>query len=209
LSSEGASEVGLVRGLDQFRAANGQTPIGSLGVALVDCGGGDADRPFRRAGALHALGYRTAVFRDDDKKPTDVVETMFKDAGGKVITWRDGRALEDELFLSLTEAAVAKLIDYAIELNGEDMIGEHIKSVSENTGNLQEIQFDALFGTLTAESRVTLGRAARTRYRGWFKSVTWMEEVGRVIVGPDLADAETGFCEIIESIFVWAGGASA
>jgi hypothetical protein len=36
-----------------------------------------------------------------------------------------------------------------------------------------------------------------------------MEDVGRMIVGPDLADAEAGFCEIIESIFIWAGGADA
>ena len=204
LVCEGASEVGLVRGLDLFRAANGQTPITSLGVALVDCGGGDADRPFRRAEALHALGYRTAVLRDDDKKPTDAVEMAFKDAGGKVITWREGRALEDELFLSLTQGAVAKLIDYAIEENGEDLIGEHIRSASQNTANLKEIQVDAMLDLLSAESRAILGRAARPRYRAWFKSVTCMEEVARGIVGPDLVDADAGFWAIVESIFAWA-----
>jgi hypothetical protein len=93
---EGASEVGLVRGLDLFRAANGQTPIGSLGVALMDCGGGDADRPFRRAGALQVLGYRTAVIRDDDKKPTESVERAFKNAGGEVVAWRNGRVSTPE-----------------------------------------------------------------------------------------------------------------
>ncbi len=203
---EGASEVGLVRGLDLFRAANGQTPIGSLGVALMDCGGGDADRPFRRAGALQALGYRAAVIRDDDKKPTEAVETAFKNAGGEVVAWRNGRALEDELFLSLTDRAVGKLIDYAIELHGEALIDENIKSVSQNTTNLEGIQLDGMLDLLSAESRAILGRAARTRYRGWFKSVTCMEEVARGIVGPDLAGSDNGFRAIVESIFVWAGG---
>src|SRR5207302_112774 len=83
---EGATEVGLLRGLDLFRVANGQMPIGSFGVALVDSGGG-AGRPFRRAEALRALGYRTAVLRDDDEKPTNEVETAFKNAGGEVIAW--------------------------------------------------------------------------------------------------------------------------
>lgn len=119
--------------------------------------------------------------------------------------WRDGRALEDELFLSLTDSAVSKLIDYAIELHGEHLIDEHIKSASENAVDLKNIQFNSVFDTLSVDKRAILGRAARTRNRGWFKSVTCMEEIGRNIVGPDLADADAGFQRIIESIFVWAG----
>ena len=46
---EGASEVGLVRGLDQCRTPDGKDAITALGTALVDCGGGDSDRPFARA----------------------------------------------------------------------------------------------------------------------------------------------------------------
>jgi predicted ATP-dependent endonuclease of OLD family len=201
---EGASEVGLVRGLDQFRAETGQKPISTLGVALIDSGGGDPDRPFRRARTLHGLGYRTTVLRDDDKRPSHRIEEEFKEYGGNVIVWRDSRALEDELFLSLTDAAVGKLHDYGIELHGEDLIDDHIKSVSENAVNFEDIRFDALFDTLSAEKRAILGRAARTKNRSWFKSVTWMEEIGRTIVGPDLADADAGFRAIIESIFEWA-----
>ena len=71
---EGASEVGLIRGPDQYRTANGIDAITAQGTALVDCGGGDADRPFKRAAAFHAVGYGVAVVRDDDKKPTAAVE---------------------------------------------------------------------------------------------------------------------------------------
>jgi putative ATP-dependent endonuclease of OLD family len=40
---EGACEVGLLRGLDQFRVANEEVSISAHGVALVDCGGGEPD----------------------------------------------------------------------------------------------------------------------------------------------------------------------
>jgi putative ATP-dependent endonuclease of OLD family len=204
---EGASEVGLIRGLDQYRIANGQAAIAALGTALVDCGGGDSDRPFKRAAVFHALGYLAAVVRDDDKKPTVEVEADFITNGGKVVAWRDGRALEDELFLNLTDDAVGKLLDRAIELHGEDLVNEHIKSASKNARDLAAIQTEMLIASITPESRTILGKASRTKKAGWFKSVTWMEDVARDIIGPDLLNAEAGFQALIDSIFAWASDA--
>jgi putative ATP-dependent endonuclease of OLD family len=204
---EGASEVGLTRGLDQHRTANGDDAMTAQGTALVDCGGGDADRPFKRAAAFHAVGYGVAVVRDDDKKPTAAVEAAFVADGGMVVAWRDGRALEDELFLSLTDDGVGKLLDRAVELHGEDLINDHIKSASQNTKDLNGIRTEALTDGITPESRVVLGKAARAKKAGWFKSVTWMEDVARDIVGPDLANADAGFRKLVGRIFAWAGNA--
>lgn len=205
---EGASEVGLVRGIDQYWSANGYTAMTALGVALVDCGGGDSDRPFHRAAAFGALGYRVAVIRDDDKKPTEGVENEFKEKGGLVIAWRDGRALEDELFASLSVAGVEGLVKRATELHGEDLVDEHIKSASKNTKNLNGILTEPLLdGTFTVESRTILGIAARTKRAGWFKSVTKMEAVARDIVGPDLENADSGFRALVEDIFAWIDNA--
>lgn len=207
LVCEGASEIGLIRGLDQYRVANGKASIAAQGVALVDSGGGDADRPFRRAVAFHGLGYRTAVLRDDDKTPKEDVEKGFITHGGKVIAWRDRRALEDELFLSLSEGAVRRLIARAVELHGEELINDHIKSVSHNAKDLDVIRAETLTEGITPESRQILGKSARTKARGWFKSVTWMEDVAREIIGPDLSNADAGFRALIDDIFTWAGNA--
>jgi putative ATP-dependent endonuclease of OLD family len=204
---EGASEVGLLRGLDQYRSNNGHNSISVRGAALVDCGGGDADKPFNRAAVLHALGYRTAIVRDDDKRPSEAVETAFMASGGKVVAWRDGRALEDELFLSLTDNGVSKLIDHAIELHGEALINEHIKSASQNAKDLNTVLTEAVINGISRESRTFLGKAARTRKAGWFKSVTWMEDVARDIVGPDLGNADAGFIMLVDEIFAWANNA--
>ena len=202
---EGASEVGLVRGLDQYRTADGHGSISAQGAALVDCGGGDADRPFKRAAAFRALGYRAAVIRDDDKKPTADVEAGFIADGGEVVAWRDGRALEDELFLSLTDDAVDKLVGRAVELHGEELVNEHIKSASVNAKDLNVIRTEALIDGILPESRSILGKASRTKKAGWFKSVTWMEDVARDIVGPDLPNADVNFRALIDEIFTWAG----
>lgn len=202
---EGASEVGLLRGLDQYRTANGHTALGAQGTALIDSGGGDPDKPFKRAAAFQALGYRTAIFRDDDKKPTEAVEAAYISNGGKVIAWRDGRALEDELFLSLTDSAVEGLIGRAIELHGEELVNDHIKSASLNAKSLDEIKNEVLFeGFVTVESRKILGQASRTRRAGWFKSVTWMEDLARDFVGPDLENSDAGFRALVDEVFSWS-----
>ncbi|MFZ5492008.1 MAG: ATP-dependent nuclease [Pseudomonadota bacterium] len=204
---EGASEVGLIRGLDQHRTADGEASLSARGTALVDCGGGDSDRPFKRGAAFHALGYDVAAVRDDDKKPTAAVEAAFIANGGKVTAWRDDRALEDELFLSLSDDAVGRLIDRAVELHGEDLVNEHIKSASQNATTLDGIQTEALLDGISPESRAVLGKAARTKKAGWFKSVTWMEDVARDIVGPDIENADAGFRGLVEGIFAWVNDA--
>jgi putative ATP-dependent endonuclease of OLD family len=197
---EGATEVGLVRGIDRFRTSQGKTAIAALGVALVDGAGGD--KIYKRATSFMGLEYRTAVLRDDDTQPTPDLEKTFKDGGGKVITWRAGRTLEDELFLSLSKEGVGKLIDWAIEIHGKALINDHIKTTSAGKFDLV-----ACRGELTKEIRDVLGKASRIRKAGWFKSVTWMEAAAFNIIGPDLRNADSNFRALIEEFFVWANDA--
>lgn len=204
---EGATEVGFLRGIDQYRAANGYESISAKGVSLVDCGGGNADRPFGRATTFETLGYRTAILRDDDKKPTKATEEAYELCGGTVFACAQGRALEDELFLSLSDDGVNKLLSRAVALHGETLINEHIKSVSENTKDLNAMRFESLVDGITSDSRAILGRAARTRNAGWFKSITWMEDTARDIVAPDLPHADAAFRANVEEIFSWTNDA--
>lgn len=206
---EGASEVGLIRGLNEYRSKNGEIAITALGAALVDCGGGDSDRPFARAAAFRSLGYRAAVVRDDDKKPTKGVEEDFVAAGGKAVAWREGRALEDELFLSLSDEAVSKLLDHAVEIHGDHIVNEHIRSASKNAISLASVRAEAMVAGFSVETRSILAVAARTKRAGWFKSVSWMEGVARDVVCPDLPNADAEFRDLIESIFEWCADVSA
>lgn len=133
---EGASEVGFLRGFDRVNVALGEPSLTALGVALVDAGG--CDHIYRRADAFQLLKYRVCAFRDDDKQPDEATEKAFVDGGGSLFKWRKGRALEDELFLSLTDNAVFKLIERAEELHGTELIDAHISSESLGTLTLAD-----------------------------------------------------------------------
>jgi len=201
---EGASEIGLLRGLDLHQVEQGGVSLAAQGIAMIDCGGGDPDRPYARAAAFQLLGYRVMVMRDDDKKPTAAMEQAFQQAGGSVVAYQAGRALEDDLFCSLTPAACQKLINYAYELHG-DVIHEHLRSVSSNTLTVQAVWEEIQeTGELSMQSRAMLGQAARIRKTGWFKSISWMEEVARTIVAPDLQLCQPGFKALVDDVYRWA-----
>jgi len=204
---EGASEVGLVRGLDQCWVDLGETSISALGGAYVNVGGSNPDRCFTRGTALLHLGYRVLVLVDADKQPTAEVVSAFQAAGGQTLTWRPGRALEDELFCSLSDGAIDALLAKACDVMGRDLVAEHIRSKSNGQTTLDAIERDRLLEGYTPATRVLLGTASRIRGSGWFKSVTTYQEVAREIVGPHLGTSEAGFSAAINQLWNWTRAA--
>jgi hypothetical protein len=93
-------------------------------------------------------------------------------------------------------------------LHGEELIDAHIKSASQNGRDLNAIRIEASDGDVTTESRVILGKAAKTKKAGWFKSITWMEDAAREIIGPDLSAADSGFTQLVNEIFAWVENVS-
>ena len=204
---EGASEVGLVRGLDRYWSDHGATSFFALGGAYVDVGGSNPDRCFARGTALLRLGYRVLVLVDADKPPTPEVAAAFNAVGGQVLTWRSGRALEDELFCSLSEDAIDALLAKACELVGRDLVSAHITSKSNGQRTLDAVEINRLLEGYTDATRGLLGTASRIRGSGWFKSVSTYQEIARDIVGPNLAIAEDGFQAIVEQLRAWTHAA--
>jgi hypothetical protein len=196
LVCEGASEVGLMRGIDQYRTGIGKVPIAARGVALVDAGGCDNLLP--RANGFCALGYRTNILRDDDTRPMEILERMFTRRNGPIFKWREGRALEDELFECLPDAAVTGLLTYAVELRGLELVEAHI-----GTASAGKLSLAACKANMTPAIRACLAKACTTKQMPWFKNVSAMEYCGREIIGPALADGEAAFRGIIESVFAW------
>ncbi len=199
LVCEGASEVGLLRGFDQA-LQDGSRHLGATGVALVDAGGVDAI--YRRVRAFQALGYRVGVLRDDDRQPDRADEVAFVNAGGALFKWREGRALEDELFLSLSNLAVLAAIEFAESVHGEDIIAEHVRSASKNTVHLNDLKTALLRDGISEESRRMLAGAARAKRNAWYKTLTLMESIARDVVAHD-EEADEAFRTIVEDVFTW------
>lgn len=201
---EGASEVGFIRGLDLYFSDQGFASIYAAGVALVDSGGGDPARALARGMAFRRLGYKCMVFVDSDKPaPADKVKE-FTDAGGQFFSWRAGRALEDELFLSLADKGVDALLLQAQSLNGRDLVDEHIKSQTGGQRSLADVETESLAQDYLPATRAMLGLTSRSKRSSWFKTVTRMEDVARTIVGPGLETSEAGFKDSVYAIFRWA-----
>lgn len=201
---EGASEVGLMRGLDQHWITLGHPSFLALGGAYVNVNGGNPDRAYQRGSALLSLGYQVLVIIDADKPVNAEIQNAFLAAGGQSATWGQGRALEDELFASLPDAAVDRLIALAIEVRERDLVASHIRDRSQNTLNLDAIQGFREQGIPYAPpTRAALGLASRIRNNGWFKSVTTYEFIAKTIIGPELNASHQSLQATINWIEGW------
>ena len=195
---EGASEIGLVRGLDQYFTENGETPLAASGATLLN---GNGDETFTRALNMQALGYRTAILRDSDKPAPAADETRFLAQGGTVFAWGGGQAVEQALFAALPPPRAAALLQYVVELKERPLIEAHIVTYSGNTVTLASLEAEAAAG-LGQASRALLGGAA-ARF-GWIKTITAMEGAGRAIVGPGFAEVDAVMTDVIDCLFNWA-----
>ena len=196
--STGCDLCGWCRG---FRLDSRPQPCG---VALVDAGG--VSRIYSRALPLQKAGYRVATLRDDDAKPDAAQEAEFE-GRGVIFMWREGKAIEDEIFACALDNAVGELLDYAIALHGEELVASHVASVSGNAVSLHDIQVAALMDGYSAAHRDVLAKASSTKKNPWFKTVTAMEKVGREIIGPEFRNFEKVFKEPVAAIFSWATNA--
>jgi len=196
LVCEGATEVGLIRGLDIYLTAHGEVSLHASGVSLVDANG--VSRLYTRADPFRELRYRVAVLRDDDEQPDATSETNFQAGGGTLFKWRTGRALEDELFQSLPDPAVLSLLAKAENFLGAELIDGQLTSLSGNTLNLA-----ACKASVTPQNRSVMALAAKTKQNPWFKTVSRAEEVGRDVVAPYLTQSDPDFLANISLIWKW------
>jgi putative ATP-dependent endonuclease of OLD family len=203
---EGASEVGFGRGLDQYFVSQGYQSFFATGGAYVNVGGSEPDRCYARGTALLRLGYRVMVLVDADKPPTPATVATFVAAGGVAVSWGAGRALEDELFLSLDDGAIHALLQRAVELVGEELVDSHIRSQSQGSKTLDSVMTEGIMEGYSVETRTQLGITSRKK-NSWFKSVSKFEGVAKDIVGPNLATADPAFVTIVEQLFRWTHAA--
>lgn len=205
LVCEGATEVGFLRGFDQFCVEHGRVSMQAAGVALVDCGGGHADRPYERAKLLANLGYRVAVFRDDDVKPSAAILTEFTGLGGPTFTWDEGQDIETAIVTNVSEPILLLMIDYAISVHGQQLVGDHVTSASQGSETVENLR--ALLHSdqhsITNEQRQIIARSAGGK-NAWFKTVGHMENLARHVLAPNFTGVSEGFKSKVNALLVWA-----
>ncbi len=197
---EGSTEVGLLRGLDQFEDSQARPTLASVGVVFIDSNG--HSRVGGRAQALQALGFKVAILRDSDVALAPPGEDAFVEAGGHLFKWSEGHSTEQALFSALPEEAVRQLLECAVELQSEAAIDSHIKSKSNGVLGLTDCR-----ASITDDARKVLGLAAKAG-SGWFKSISQMETPAREILGPALTGSALNIALVIEALRAWARDAA-
>jgi putative ATP-dependent endonuclease of OLD family len=207
LVCEGKTEVGLVRGLDDFWVAKDRLPFSTAGVVAVS--GGGVDNAPVVAGYFRALGYRVGLFLDSDCEPKDA--DILKDlqtVGVALFRWAADHATEDHLFRDLPNASVVSLIKAAaLTQADEQSIIDRLnrKLPNRKFTKIQDVEASAE----DTDVRGTLGELAKAREkkdgreRGWFKDIGLAEWIGRKHVGPFLDKLKGRFPEAIAEIRAW------
>ena len=195
LVCEGATEVGLIRGIDLYRNEQNLPTFAAAGGVTVDAGG--VTRIYKKANQFTHLEYHTSVLRDDDEKPKSKDEESFKDNGGAVFKWTEDKAIEDEMFNCVDEDTAYALWEFAKKVHGNNKVLDHLKSACNRSEDPNE-----WFEGLDDNKRDKLAVAAKSG--NWFKRISIMEEAAYKIIAPNLPTAKEEFRTVIDNIYAWA-----
>jgi hypothetical protein len=199
---EGASEVGFIRGLDQYFVSQGKSSISARGIYLVDTGG--VSKLYKSAPTLQAMRYRVASFRDDDVAPDVEAESKFENQSGSVFKWAPGQKIEAAIIKAAAPELIVAILDAGIKFVGEDATNEHIKSASGNVADLERIQAAGASGLVSNQEVEWLIAAATTKKNSWFKTVGRMEYLARESIGPAIENMDADFRQVVGQLFAWS-----
>lgn len=175
---EGKTELGLMRGLDNYWTHEGDR-FGLTGVALADGRGSEA--PSIAHGFLE-LGYQVALLGDSDRL-LDPTPEVLERAGGAVFQWAEGLALEQRLVIDLPWVGVSDLVRLAMREWGVEGVRDAVGSRLDGfEGSLDEDPTVWPGGISEDELRTAIGAAAKDHRSGWFKRVDLAEEVAAIVI---------------------------
>lgn len=195
---EGATEVGICRGLDNYWISQGADPFSFYGVAMFDAGGGSNIKP--TAEAIKSLGYDVLVIGDSDANDgfSEIQAENLGKAGVSVVRWEGNVSIEEYFFKYLPWEAVKISIKQAVSMHGDGVM----QQIKEQYAGLSE---DIEFWEETVELRSAIGCASCGK-NAWFKRQDRAEEWVSSIKD-FLNDNETRIGAHIASIKAWGADA--
>lgn len=196
---EGKTEIGLIRGMDLFWEDENQGLKPSILALGVYCANGDGDSMFARAKVFKSLGYPTVIFKDSDKNEQ---HTGFYDEmdqlGIKIFEWGNESSTEDALFNCCPVEVITKLLEFAIERNGEDSVKGTIQNLSGGSFTLEDCFTgfnDSMRPILATASKGTKNRKA------WFKDIAPAEHISINIIGSSFDGFSEVFTKPLNDLF--------
>lgn len=168
---EGATEVGFLRGLDDYNLTKEKEPFSYHGIALLDVNGASKIKDMARA--FKSLGYIVCVLADGDAQEqfSDSDANELNEIDIKVFMWKDNLCLEQRAMIDLPWKYVQSSIIFVRDAILSSAI-DNIKSKLHDT--LVVLDEDIAEWKDTEILRKAIGEAAK-KY-GWFKNITKGEQ---------------------------------
>ena len=191
---EGATEVGFLRGLDDYWQTSEHKPsFAYSGVALFDANGAGQVRSI--AESIKTLGYDVAVLADSDAPNlfSDEDAQALAEGGIAVAKWDNNRSIEESVLFDLPWAGVMASFEVARAIWGDD------QRLIDQVGTQFGQGFNRNFETWVdiPQLRVALGKAAKTS--DWFKRQSWGQEWA-VAISPYLSNETIGECDLVRQL---------
>lgn len=178
---EGATEVGVLRGFDDYQVGKGNDPFSYHGVSLLNAGG--ASKIKALAEAFKLLGYEVCVLADGDaeKQFSPEHEAELRDKGIPVHVWADKLSLEERAFQDLPWASLIDSVKLAQTFPSltvyANVRSKYQKELDEDVGTWVE----------SADLRLAIGKAAKGC--DWFKDINrgdlWVRAMSPAFADPD------------------------
>tara|TARA_Y100000296_G_scaffold57383_1_gene65857 strand:- start:23046 stop:24752 length:1707 start_codon:yes stop_codon:yes gene_type:complete len=197
---EGATEVGFLRGYDDFQVDNNKDPFSFHGLALLDARG--ASKLKALAKAFNSLCYDVSVLADGDAEdqfsPTDELELRQLEI--PVHVWSDRLSLEERAFQDLPWAEVlasVKLAQGELGFPASDQVRSKFP---------EELDTDIDMWRDSPKLRTAIGCAAKKA--GWFKDTTrgdlWFKTISPAF--HDAVFREKNLALELGSLWEWVEG---
>lgn len=191
---EGKTEIGLLKGVDDYFTSTGSHSILAHGSYWAD-GNGDPSL-FERALTFARLGYRTSIFMDSDKETAPEMLSRIQQANISIIRWQAGFSTEMAVISNTPAAQIPLLLNIAAEWRSAEAIDSHIRHASSNAFSLVDC-----LNSFDEAMRAVLVQCAGERK--WFKDVTPAENLGRQIAGPNWQSYGDGPANVFQQIWQW------
>lgn len=160
---EGATEVGIVRGINNFNYSKGDFRFSNNGVRYMDCNGDSKIQKFIEV--FKNKEYEILVFCDSDNDGNSAIQTLkkiIKDCKIDSIQCEPGKAIEHQIFSDLDFNSIQKVFELDL-LEDKTSIADSIKAKFTGTWVENFLSVD------NVEIRNAIGITSNKK--GWFKRI--------------------------------------
>jgi len=172
---EGATEVGIIRGINNYLISIEEKPLSMRGITYADGKGGDQFITYSKV--FNKLGFHVATFCDSDVAGINSKKASLRLLGIEVFDCEESYCTEVQIFHFLPWETIEKM-PILQEQSKKDAISSQIQNLQYKSIDINDLT------NLGEEQKVNLRKAiGLAAHKGnWYKNITEGEYLGELIM---------------------------